>query len=65
LFYTYLAWSGLVRTDDDGDYVFNAAADFFEDPDTSTDENERVEAYNFYMNSLTLSANNLDNDGCN
>jgi hypothetical protein len=45
--------------------VFNAAADFFEDPDTSTDENETVEAYDFHMNSLTLSANNLDNDGCN
>lgn len=65
MFYTYLAWSGLARTDDDGDYVFDAAADFFEDPDTSTDENETVEAYNFHINAVNTNSENEVSDECN
>jgi hypothetical protein len=55
----------LARTDDDGDYVFDDVADFFEDPDTSTDENETVEAYNFYMNAVNTNSENEVSDECN
>ena len=61
MFYTYLAWSGLARTDDNGDYIFQAAADFFEHPTPNTPVNETVNAYNFHINAVnSMSIKTID-----
>lgn len=65
MFYTHLAWNGLARTHDNGDHIFQAAAYFFEDPDSATDENETVQAYNFHMNAMNTNSVKDVSDGCN
>lgn len=38
---------------------------FFEDPDTSTEENETVSAYNFHINAVNSNSENEVSDECN